>query len=113
MAAVGSAAPAAGAAPAAASATKVTATTATFSRSTGGFGKPKTSSASSTDSTASLQALFDNLKPGQTLTLNANTTYSHSGVLTIRVPNVTINGNGATLQATNDITSALSITVTV
>lgn len=110
VAAVGSAAPAAGAAPAAASATKVTATTATFSRSTGGFGKPKTSSASSTDSTASLQALFDNLKPGQTLTLNANTTYSHSGVLTISVPNVTINGNGATLQATNDITSALSIT---
>lgn len=112
VAAVGSAAPAAGATPAAAStttATKTTAAASTSSRTTGGFAKNRTPSASSTDSTATLQALFDNLKPGQTLTLNANTTYKHSGVLTINVPNVTINGNGATLVATNDLTSSLSI----
>ncbi|WP_167100837.1 right-handed parallel beta-helix repeat-containing protein [Mycobacterium sp. DL592] len=41
--------------------------------------------------------------------MNAGTTYKHSGVLTINASNVTINGNGATLQATNDATSSLSI----
>jgi hypothetical protein len=61
------------------------------------------------DSTAALQALFDGLKPGQTLTL-APGVYKHSGVLTISVPGVHINGNGATLVATNDATSALEIT---
>lgn len=53
--------------------------------------------------------MFDALKPGQTLTL-APGTYKHSGVLTISVPGVQINGNGATLQSTNDATSSLSIT---
>lgn len=112
VAAVGSAAPAAGATPAAAStssATKTTAAATTSTRSTGGSGKSRPSPASSTDSTVALQSLFDNLKPGQTLTLNAGTTYKHSGTLTISVPNVTINGNGATLQATNDVTSSVSI----
>ncbi|MGW0157878.1 Ig-like domain-containing protein [Mycobacterium sp. NPDC003323] len=60
------------------------------------------------DSTGLLQSMFDALKPGDTLTL-APQTYRHSGVLTIRVPGVTINGNGATLYATNDDTSSVQI----
>ncbi|BDX30150.1 hypothetical protein TUM20985_06970 [Mycobacterium antarcticum] len=59
------------------------------------------------DTTAALQAIFDQLKAGDTLTL-ANRTYQHS-VLKIRVAGVTINGNGATLQATNDATSSVQI----
>jgi hypothetical protein len=59
------------------------------------------------DSTAELQAKLDALKPGDTLMLTGS--YSHSGVLVIRVPNVTINGNGATLNATNDPTSSVQI----
>ena len=69
----------------------------------------KNQSAATVDSTAALQALFNGLQPGQTLTL-APGVYQHSGVLTISVPNVQINGNGATLVATNDATSALEIT---
>ena len=60
------------------------------------------------DATAYLQGLFDNLKPGDTLTL-APGTYKHSGVLKLNVSNVTINGNGVTLQATNDATSSVQI----
>ena len=60
------------------------------------------------DSTAALQAMFDKLKAGDTLTLE-NKTYQHSGVLYIRVAGVTINGNGATLAATNDATSSVQI----
>jgi YVTN family beta-propeller protein len=60
------------------------------------------------DATAYLQAKFDALKPGDTLTLSPGV-YQHSGVLQIRVSGVTINGNGATLQATNDATSAVQI----
>ncbi|MGK2865859.1 MAG: Ig-like domain-containing protein [Mycobacterium sp.] len=60
------------------------------------------------DSTSLLQSMFDALRPGDTLTL-APQTYQHSGVLTIRVAGVTINGNGATLLATNDSTSAVKI----
>lgn len=60
------------------------------------------------DSTGLLQGMFDALKPGDTLTL-APQIYRHSGVLTIRVPGVTINGNGATLYATNDNTSSVQI----
>ncbi|MGU3499491.1 beta-propeller fold lactonase family protein [Mycobacterium sp. C31M] len=60
------------------------------------------------DSTSLLQSMFDALKPGDTLTL-APQTYQHSGVLTIRVAGVTINGNGATLHATNDNTSSVQI----
>jgi hypothetical protein len=62
------------------------------------------------DQTAALQAQLDALKAGQTLTLQANTTYQHSGVLYVRVAGVTINGNGATLQATSPYTSALQLT---
>lgn len=60
------------------------------------------------DSTAALQAMFDSLRPGDTLTLSPQT-YRHSGVLRIRASGVTIEGNGATLQATNDATSAVQI----
>lgn len=60
------------------------------------------------DTTAALQAIFDKLKPGDTLTLGSRT-YQHSGVLQIRVKGVTIQGNGATLQATNDATSSVQI----
>jgi hypothetical protein len=60
------------------------------------------------DSTAVLQAEFDQLKPGEKLTLRPGT-YQHSGIIYIRVPGVLINGNGATLQATNDLTSGVWI----
>ncbi|MFC6129408.1 right-handed parallel beta-helix repeat-containing protein [Mycolicibacterium llatzerense] len=60
------------------------------------------------DDTASLQAQFDALVPGATLTLEPRT-YHHSGMLTVRTPNITINGNGATITATNDETSAVDI----
>ncbi|MDT5094966.1 MAG: hypothetical protein QOH60_4329 [Mycobacterium sp.] len=61
------------------------------------------------DSTGELQALFDGAQPGSTVTLD-HKVYPHGGVVTINVPNVKINGNGATLQATNDATSSLHIT---
>jgi hypothetical protein len=61
------------------------------------------------DQTAALQAQLDALQPGQTLTLQPNTTYQHSGVLYVRVAGVTVNGNGATLQATSPYTSAVQI----
>ena len=60
------------------------------------------------DSTASLQGMFNALEPGDTLTLQPQV-YQHSGVLTIGVPDVHIEGNGATLQATHDDTSAVQI----
>lgn len=60
------------------------------------------------DSTGVLQDVFSNLKPGSTLTLAPKTFY-HSGVLQITVAGLTINGNGATIQATNDATSAVEI----
>lgn len=61
-----------------------------------------------TDDTASLQARLDAMRPGDSLTLDPKL-YSHSGVLLLRVPRVQIDGNGATLQATNDATSAVRI----
>jgi hypothetical protein len=60
------------------------------------------------DATAALQAKFDALAPGDTVTLDPQT-YQHAGIVRITVPNVRINGNGATLQATNDLTSAVQI----
>jgi Right handed beta helix region len=60
------------------------------------------------DRTEELQAKFDQLKPGQTLTLEP-VTYLHSGILHIRVPGVVVNGNRATLQSTNDPTSGVWI----
>jgi len=60
------------------------------------------------DSTAALQAKFDELQPGDTLTLDPGI-YRHAGILHVRVPGVHIDGNGATLEATNDATSAFWI----
>ena len=60
------------------------------------------------DDTATLQAMFNNVQPGATLTLDRRV-YPHGGVVTITVPNVHIEGNGATLAATNDLTSAVGI----
>jgi hypothetical protein len=60
------------------------------------------------DSTVELQAKFDGLQPGDSLTLEPNT-YDHGAVLRITVPGVQINGNGATLRATDDVTSGVQI----
>ncbi|MUL78126.1 right-handed parallel beta-helix repeat-containing protein [Mycolicibacterium sp. CBMA 226] len=60
------------------------------------------------DSTAALQDVFSNLAPGSTLTMAAKTFY-HSGIVQITVAGLTINGNGSTLQATNDATSSVQI----
>lgn len=60
------------------------------------------------DATEMLQSRIDALGPGDTLTLDPGV-YAHSGVLHIRAPGVHINGNGATLQATNDLTSSVQV----
>jgi hypothetical protein len=60
------------------------------------------------DSTAALQAKFDQLRAGDTLTLDPGT-YRHSGMLSINASGVQVNGNGATLEATNPGTAALVI----
>lgn len=60
------------------------------------------------DRTAYLQAKLDQLRPGETLTLDPGT-YDHSGILYIRVPGVRIEGNNATLHATDDLTSSIWI----
>jgi|HubBroStandDraft_3_1064219.scaffolds.fasta_scaffold00444_3 hypothetical protein len=72
-----------------------------------GHGQPARSDTSD-DATATLQAMFNNVQPGATLTLDRRV-YPHGGVVTITVPNVHIEGNGATLAATNDLTSAVEI----
>lgn len=60
------------------------------------------------DATGDLQARFDQLKPGDVLNLDPGT-YQHSGMLYINASGVRINGNGATLEATNPGTAALVI----
>ena len=65
--------------------------------------------APATDSAASLQAQLDAVPPGGSLTLEPRT-YTHADVIKLRVPGVRIDGNGATLEATNDATSAVQIT---
>jgi hypothetical protein len=60
------------------------------------------------DNTAALQAIFDQIPPGGTLTLNRQT-YQHSGVLKLNVAGARIDGNGSTIQATNDPTSSVQI----
>lgn len=60
------------------------------------------------DATIELQSMLDALIPGDTLTLDRRT-YRHSGVIAITVPGIEINGNGATLESTNDATSAVQI----
>jgi hypothetical protein len=60
------------------------------------------------DGTAALQAKFDALRPGDTLTLDPGT-YQHSGMLYINASGVHINGNGATVEATDPTAAALVI----
>jgi Right handed beta helix region len=60
------------------------------------------------DSTADLQSRLDSMQPGDTITLDP-VVYAHNNVLKIRVPGVHIDGNGGTLQATNDATSSVQI----
>jgi hypothetical protein len=60
------------------------------------------------DNTAELQAMFDALQPGDTLTLEP-TTYNYSDNLYIRTSDVTIIGNGATLNSTNPDRSVVVI----
>lgn len=60
------------------------------------------------DATDMLQSRINALQPGGTLTLDPGV-YPHSGVLHIRVPGVRINGNNATLQATNAATSSVQV----
>jgi hypothetical protein len=60
------------------------------------------------DTTGALQAKFDGLRPGDTLTLDPGT-YQHGAMLYINVPGVKINGNGATIEATNPAAAALVI----
>lgn len=60
------------------------------------------------DETAALQAQFDGLRPGDSVRLEPRT-YFHAGVLRITVPGIRIDGNGATLAATNAATSAVQI----
>lgn len=62
----------------------------------------------SPDDTAALQAKFDALTPGSTLTLQPRV-YHHRGPLNVRTSGVTIDGKGATLAATNDETSAVNV----
>jgi YVTN family beta-propeller protein/VCBS repeat-containing protein len=62
----------------------------------------------SQDSTAALQATFNNLKPGDTLTI-APGTYQYSDILRITVSGITIKGNGATLQSTNPAKAAVHV----
>jgi Right handed beta helix region len=72
-----------------------------------GYGPPARSDTPD-DETTALQSMFDNLHPGATLTLDRRV-YPHGGVVTITVPNVHIEGNGATLAAINDLTSSVQI----
>lgn len=60
------------------------------------------------DDTRELQAMFDDVEPGDTVTLEPRE-YRHSGVIHINTPDVEVNGNGATLIATNDERSAVQI----
>jgi hypothetical protein len=60
------------------------------------------------DDTAALQASFDALRPGDTLTLQPRT-YYYSDVLYVRRSNVVIEGNGATLYSTNPDAAAVVI----
>ncbi len=70
-------------------------------------GQPALSDTSD-DGTAALQAMLNNVQPGSTVSLDRKV-YPHAGVVTITVPNVHIEGNGATLAATNDLTSSVQI----
>jgi hypothetical protein len=70
--------------------------------------QPSESKSAPPTDAATLQARIDALKPGDTLKLD-NTTYPHSGVIKVHTAGVHIDGNGATLQATEDATSSVQI----
>ncbi|ULE33599.1 Ig-like domain-containing protein [Mycobacterium sp. IDR2000157661] len=60
------------------------------------------------DTTAALQAVLNNLKTGDTLTL-APGTYRYSNLLRVNASGVTIDGNGAMLYATNPALASFQI----
>ena len=60
------------------------------------------------DSTADLQAKFNALRSGDTLILDAGT-FNYSSSLYIRTSNVSVIGNGTTLNSTNPASAALII----
>lgn len=72
------------------------------------FVTPVPSGNGEVDESAFLQQTFDGMAPGSTLTLEPRT-YLHSKILTLKVPGVHIDGNGATLIATQDQTSSVQI----
>ncbi len=75
----------------------------------GAFSSSVCNGAPPSDGSASLQAQLDAIPPGGTLTLEPRT-YTHSDVIRLSVPGVRIEGNGATIEATNEATSAVQIT---
>lgn len=65
--------------------------------------------AGAVDDTAALQTKFSSLKSGDILTLDPGRTYQYSKVLTVTAAGVRIDGNGATLVATNPASAALQL----
>jgi Bacterial cadherin-like domain/Right handed beta helix region len=63
---------------------------------------------SADDSTAAMQAKFDALRQGDTLILDAGI-FNYSSSLYIRTSNVSVIGNGTTLNSTNPASAALII----
>lgn len=61
------------------------------------------------DAATQLQALLDAAPAGGYVRLEPRV-YEHSETIQLRVPGVHVDGNGATLRATNDATSAVQIT---
>lgn len=61
------------------------------------------------ENTAMLQAAFDAAGPGVPVVLQPNMIYRHGGVLHLRRAAMVVDGNGSTLQATNDTTSAVKV----
>ncbi|BBZ75118.1 hypothetical protein MANY_04550 [Mycolicibacterium anyangense] len=66
--------------------------------------------AGAVDATAALQAILDAAAPGSTLRLQRGRTYNVAGILYLRNASVTVDGNGATINSTNDATSSVQIT---
>lgn len=71
---------------------------------------PLTVPAGAVDATAALQAILDAAPPGSTVRLQRGRTYNVAGILYLRNASVTVDGNGATINSTNDATSSVQIT---
>jgi len=71
---------------------------------------PLTVPAGAVDATAALQAILDAASPGSTVRLQRGRTYNVAGILYLRNASVTVEGNGATINSTNDATSSVQIT---